>query len=382
LDALQKTRGDVILKITPRHLDALATLLPADAAARVTTLVVGGEQLGTASVARWRALAPACRFFNEYGPTETVVGCCMHEVSPGAPVEGEVVPIGFPMAGAALYVLDESDRLVPGGAVGELRIGGVGVARGYRGAPELTAARFVPDPFAGGGARLFRTGDRVQRELDGRLVFVGRADEQLKVRGYRVEPGEVEAVLRQHPSVSACTVVRSAQSLVAFLVGPTVASDTSALARYAAERLPEYMVPTRFVAIDRLPTTPNGKLDRAALAARPEARGVRGSAALPQTEMERLVSRVWCDLLAIDQVDIDARFLETGGDSLMVIEAAARLQTQAAKAVPPAMFFEHPTVRSLAAALSGDVGTQAADLGRDRAARRAQVEASRRKGSR
>lgn len=382
LDALEKARGEVLLKITPRHLDALARLLPADAAARVTTVVVGGEQLGAATVARWRALAPDSRLFNEYGPTETVVGCCVHEVAPGAPVAGEVIPIGLPMAGATLHVLDGSDHLVPGGAVGELCIGGVGVARGYLGAPGLTAARFVPDPFAGGGARLFRTGDRVQRDPDGRLVFVGRADEQLKLRGYRVEPGEVEAVLRQHPSVSACAVVRSRQSLVAFLAGPTGASDTAALARHAAEWLPEYMVPTRFVAIDRLPTTPNGKLDRAALAARPDAREAGGITALPQTEMEHLVSRVWCDVLDIDRVDIDDRFLETGGDSLMIIEAAARLQEQAGKAVPPATFFEHPTVRSLAAALSGDVDTQAADLGRDRAARRAQMGTSRRKGPR
>lgn len=381
-EALQRTQGDVLLKVTPRHLDALATLLPADAAARVRTVVVGGEQLSAGAVTRWRARAPDCRVFNEYGPTETVVGCCVYEVSPGAPVEQESIPIGFSIPGATLHVLDENDQLVPTGAVGELYIGGAGVARGYLGAPGLTAVRFVPDPFAGGGARLFRTGDRVQRDPDGRLKFLGRADDQLKLRGYRVEPGEVEAILQQHPSVSACAVVQSAQSLVAFLVGSNGAVDSAALARHAAELLPEYMVPTRFIAVDRLPLMPNGKLDRAALVARRDAQEAEGVVALPRTEMEHLVSRVWCDVLELDRVDIDAHILETGGDSLMIIEAAARLQEQAGKPVPPAMFFEHPTVRSLAAALSGEARTQAADLGKERAARRAQRATLRPRGRR
>lgn len=378
LDALGRARGPVVLKVTPRHLDALASLLPIDAAGRVRSAVVGGEQLTTATVRRWRGRAPECRVFNEYGPTETVVGCCVHEVPRGASMDEDIVPIGHPITGASLHVLDAGGHVAPADAEGELYIGGAGVARGYLGAARLTAGRFVPDPFAGGGARMFRTGDRVRRARDGALLFVGRADDQLKVRGYRVEPGEVEAVLERHVSVRACAVVRSGQALVAFVVGTEGVVDAGGLARHAAEHLPEYMVPGRFVAIDHLPMTTNGKIDRATLSARTDARADDGVFASPRTEMERRVARVWCEVLRIERVDIDARFLEAGGDSLMIIEAARQLQDQVGKPVPPALFFEHPTVRALATALSGSGGEQAADAGRDRAARRA---AARRRGS-
>ena len=377
-DALRRARGDVILKVTPRHLDALTTFLPANEAARIKTVVVGGEQLGFATVARWRALSPYSRVFNEYGPTETVVGCCVHEIPPAVPSGREAIPIGTPIAGTSLHILDENGQRLPAGAVGELYIGGAGVARGYLGAPGLTGERFVPDPFAGGGRRLFRTRDQVRLDSEGRLVFVGRADEQLKIRGYRVEPREVEAVLEHHPSVSACAVVRSAQSLVAFVVGSTEAIDITSLARHAAELLPEYMVPTRFVAIDRLPVTLNGKLDRDALAAR----RAESCVPPPRSEMEHVVSRVWCDLLGqVDGVDVDARFLEIGGDSLMIIEAAARLQELTGRPVPPAMLFEHSTVRLLAAALSGEARPLPKNEGEERAARRAE-RAGRQRGRR
>jgi pristinamycin I synthase-3/4 len=379
LSVLEKASGDVLLKITPRHLNALVTLLPSDAVAKVKTVIVGGEQLIAGSVARWRARSPDSRVFNEYGPTETVVGCCVYEVPPGVPLDQEVIPIGISIAGATLHVLDEKGQLATDGTDGELYIGGVGVARGYFGTPDLTAARFVPDPFASGGGRLFRTGDRVRRNQDGQLIFVSRIDDQLKLRGYRVESGEVEAILQQHPSVSACAVVRLGQLLVAYVVGSTEAVNPATLARHVAEWLPEYMVPTRFIAIDRLPITSNGKLDRASLTARRNAKEAGRLVTLPRTEMEHLVSSVWCDVIEVDRIDIDARFLETGGDSLMLIEAAARLQEQAGKPLPPTMFFEYPTVRSLAAVLSGNAHTQAAEIGKERAARRATLRAKERR---
>ncbi|HEX6096634.1 MAG TPA: amino acid adenylation domain-containing protein [Thermoanaerobaculia bacterium] len=378
VEALQRTRGDAVLKVTPRHLDLLATILPRDVAAKVKSVVIGGEQLSTAAVVRWRALAPDARLFNEYGPTETVVGSCVYEIPRGIPVEGDTIPIGVPIAGTTLHVLDEYGHLAPTSAEGELHIGGAGGARGYLAAPGLTAARFLPDPFAGGGARMYRTGDIVRRRPDGQLLFIGRIDEQLKLRGYRVEPAEVEAVLRQHQLVSACAVVQSGQSLVAFLVGSPSVLDSAAVARHAADLLPDYMVPARFVVVPDLPVTANGKLDRAALMARHDAREA-AVVTLPRTEMERLVSGVWCDVLKIERVDIDARFLEIGGDSLMIIEAAARLQEQAGRPVPPAMLFEHPTVRTLAAELSGEGRMQAVDLGRERAERRAKAPVSRRR---
>lgn len=363
--AFAAIRGDVLLKVTPRHLDALASLLSRADAARVRTVVVGGEPLGAATVARWRALAPHARLINEYGPTETVVGCSVHEVTAAK----DPVPIGAPIDGTTLLVLDERGEPAPVGVSGELYIGGVAVARGYLGAPELTASRFVPDPRASGG-RMFRTGDRAYVDPDGRLVFVGRLDDQLKVRGYRVEPAEVEAVLAAYPGVAAAAVVRAAQSLVGFVVAPGGPLELAAITRHAAELLPDYMVPTRVVVLERLPLTPNGKVDRAALAAHHALAEPPGGGAPAGSAMEQLVVQVWRDVLGVAHVDLDARFLEMGGDSLSIIAAAARLQELVGRPVPPAWLFEHPTARTLAAALGGEATPRSKELGAERAARR------------
>ena len=196
------------VKVTPAHLHLLNDLLPADAAAdRALTFVIGGEQLLPAHVAFWRRHAPATRLINEYGPTETVVGCCVHEVT-DADLTREAIPIGRPIANTRLYVLDAALEPVPTGVTGELWIGGAGVARGYRFRPELTAERFCPDPYsAHPGARMYRTGDRVVRRADGGLEFLGRCDDQFKLRGYRVEPGEIEAALAVHPAVKEASVL-------------------------------------------------------------------------------------------------------------------------------------------------------------------------------
>lgn len=222
------------VKVTPAHLHLLNDLLPASAArGRARCFVIGGEQLLPAHVAFWRRHAPETRLINEYGPTETVVGCCVHEVT-DADLDGEVIPIGRPIANTRLYVLDAALEPVPNGAPGELWIGGAGVARGYRFRPDLSADRFRPDPYSPlAGARMYRTGDRVVRRVDGVLEFLGRCDDQLKLRGYRVEPGEIEAALALHPAVRETSVILREDRpgdarLVAYVAAATEAAQPGA----------------------------------------------------------------------------------------------------------------------------------------------------------
>src|SRR6185436_5082634 len=242
------------------------------------------------------------RLINEYGPTETVVGCCIHDASPHDLADG-VVPIGRPIANTELYVLDPGLQPVPVGAVGELYIGGAQLGRGYLRRPELTAERFVPHPFAvQPGERLYRTGDLARYRPDGTLDFLGRIDTQVKLRGFRIELGEIEAVLAQHPSVrDAACVVRADHGddrrLVAYVVSDGDAPDGNLLddaaldeiKRFLRDRLPDYMVPAAIVALDALPLTDNGKLDRRALPAPGERAGLGPAAASfmpPRTAVE------------------------------------------------------------------------------------------------
>ncbi|MEV6235276.1 amino acid adenylation domain-containing protein [Lentzea sp. NPDC051838] len=261
--------GQSLVKLTPAHLDLLGALLAPEELARATRrLVVGGEALSGQTLSAWTEHAPETLVVNEYGPTETVVGCCVHEVAAGAAPPGPV-PIGRPIDNTTLHVLDEHLRPVPIGARGELFIGGAGVARGYLGRPGLTAERFVPDPAAP-GERLYRTGDEVRYREDGVLEYLGRADDQVKVRGHRIEPGEIEMTLVRHPGVSAVAVIAREdvpgdRRLVAYYVPAGEPPDD--LADFLRRTLPDYMVPAHYVELPELPLTRNGKVDRAALPA-------------------------------------------------------------------------------------------------------------------
>ena len=223
------------------------------------TLVIGGENLLAEHLTLWRGSASATRLINEYGPTETVVGCCIYEVQAADPRNGPV-PIGRPIANTRLYVLDAELQPVRPGEVGELYVGGAGVARGYLNRPELTAERFLPDPFAGAGdARMYKTGDLARYREDGILECLGRADDQVKVRGYRVELGEIEAALAGHPEVRSCAVVaREDVPGIKDLAGYVVPRDrrppaTEDLRAFLKERLPEWMVPMQYVFLDAFP---------------------------------------------------------------------------------------------------------------------------------
>ena len=312
-DALRRSRDYSLVKITPAHLRWLGDELESrEAAGRTRAFIIGGEQLTAEHVAFWRQHAPETILINEYGPTETVVGCCVYRVPRDQPISGPI-PIGRPIANTRLYVLDQDLEPVPIGVAGELYIGGAGVARGYLNRPGLTAERFIPDPFGKGpGGRLYRTGDLARWRSDGNLEYLGRVDRQVKVRGFRIEPGEIEEALARHPAVrEAVVVAREAASddrrLVAYLVlaaGRPAPAD-SELRQFLRSSLPEPMIPSAFVVLEALPLTPNGKVDREALPApesvsfRPDARFVA-----PRGPLEEEVASIWSAVLGLERIGV------------------------------------------------------------------------------
>ena len=325
--ALAEPGGFGLVKITPAHLLLLNQIVPADKAAATThAFVIGGEQLTAEQLAFWRSHAPHTRLFNEYGPTETVVGCCVYEILPDAELSG-ALPIGQPIANTQLYVLDAQMQPVPDGAVGELFIGGLGVARGYLNRPSLTAEKFVPDPFSGvPGSRLYRTGDLARLRPDGQFEFLGRLDHQVKIRGYRIELGEIEAVLGQHENVRETAVIvhetSGSKQLIAYLTAEQAPAPLTAdLRDFLAKRLPEYMVPARFVLLAAMPLTRNGKIDRSALPApgkvRPE---LPQPYTPPRSPDEAALATIWAEVLGVTPVGVHDSFFGLGGDSIRSIQ--------------------------------------------------------------
>ena len=348
-----RAHGHGLVKLTPAHLQVLSNLLPEQDLARLEgTFVVGGEALPAATVELWRRQAPRVRLVNEYGPTETVVGCSTYDVSADGVVDG-VVPIGRPIANTALYVLDDQLQPVPVGVTGELYIGGVGVARGYLGRPALTAERFVPDGFSGRpGQRLYRPGDLARFLPDGNLEFLGRRDGQVKLRGHRIELGEIEATLRLHPAVRDAVVlvredVPGDQRLAAYVVPhPGRVVDTGDVRAFLQQRLPGYMVPAAFLALESLPLTPNGKVDRKALAAPPSES--TGSVLAPRNGTEELVASIWAAVLRTDRFGIRDQFFDLGGHSLLATQVVSRVREAFGVELPISALFEDPTVAGLA----------------------------------
>jgi acyl carrier protein len=293
------------------------------------------------------------RFLNAYGPTEATVcvTCAALDAADIASVNS--LPIGRPIANVRCYVVDRRLAPVPVGVPGELLVGGTGVARGYLGRPALTAERFVPDPFSGeSGARLYRTGDLVRWRADGRLEFLGRIDAQVKVRGYRIEPGEIEAVLAPLASVQNAAVVARADRLIAYVVpAPDHALTTAALESAARRTLPDYMVPSAWVEMDALPLTPNGKVDRAALPDPAQARSDAAPFVAPRNSLEELVAGIWGDLLDVAAVGVHDNFFKLGGHSLLAAQFLARIHAAFGIEVPLRTLFEAPTVAEFSEAL-------------------------------
>ena len=372
------------LKIVPSHLEALLTAADPGRVLPRQRLVLGGETLRWELAERVRELAPGCRVFNHYGPTETTVGVVAGAV-PDARGRTLTVPLGRPLGGSWLHLLDPASprpRPVPTWAGGEVYIGGAGLARGYLGRPAATAERFVPDPFAPTGrpgARLYRSGDLARRLPDGACEFLGRADGQVKVRGFRVESGEIEAVLREHPSVRQAVVVARGDGdgtprLVAYAVPhPGQELAPPALRTFLAERLPDAMVPSALVALKALPLTANGKLDRDALPA-PEAVRPELAAAFvaPASELEHAVAAIWRDVLDLDRVGLHDNFFDLGGHSLLLVQVAARLRRELGREISMVELFRRTTVAQLVALLSGDGPEPAVDAaaGEERATAR------------
>ncbi|WP_412538002.1 amino acid adenylation domain-containing protein [Longispora sp. K20-0274] len=330
------------LKATPSHLGLLATL--PDESSPTADLVLGGEALSADAVDAWRARHPGATVVNEYGPTEATVGCVAAVIAPGEPLPAGPVPIGRPIWNTRVYLLDARLALVPPGVTGELYVAGAPVTRGYLGRPGLTADRFVPCPYGPPGARMYRTGDLARWRPDGTLDYLGRADDQLKLRGYRIEPAEIETVLRAQPGVRDTAVVLHDDALVGYLVGDV---DPGPLPAALGAVLPDYMVPAAFVVLDALPLTPNGKLDRRALPAPGPAAG-RPYAA-PHGAAEELVAEVFAELLGVEKVGADDDFFTLGGNSLLAIRAISRIRNQTGVTIPTRGLFTHSVVSQLAA---------------------------------
>jgi acyl-coenzyme A synthetase/AMP-(fatty) acid ligase len=357
---LSRTMRDEGVSVADFPPSLLRVLLEAGAlagCAALRCLFVGGEAFPPELRDRGNAQL-AARLYNIYGPTEACIdiACwdCRREAG------GLRVPIGRPIAGKLVFLLDAARQPVPVGVPGELHAGGDGLARGYAGRPDLTAAAFVPSPFAAApGERLYRTGDRVRFRPDGALEFLGRADRQVKVRGRRIELGEIEALLGRHPQVrEAAVTVRddgaAGPRLVAYCVVAVEAPTPEALAAFLRRSLPEPLVPSAFVTLAALPATPNGKLDLAALPAPPAAAGAGPAApAPPRTGLERTIAEVWGAVLQIEQPGIDDDFFALGGHSLLLARAQVRLAAALGRAVPIVDLFAHPTIRSLARHLAG-----------------------------
>jgi amino acid adenylation domain-containing protein/non-ribosomal peptide synthase protein (TIGR01720 family) len=351
-DAIRRSPGFSMIKITPAHLSMLNGILtPAEAAAAAGTLVVGADNLLAEPTHFWRDAAPGVRLVNEYGPTETVVGCSLYEIPAAGHAEGRI-PIGRPITNLAMYVLDGGMRPVPPGVPGELYVGGVGVARGYLGRPGLTAEKFVPDPFGAAGSRLYRTGDRARFLEDGNLEFLARMDFQVKIRGYRIEMGEVESVLSAHPAVrDALVMAREDQAgdrrLVAYVVPqPGAAAGADALRDALRERLPEYMVPAAFVFLDAFPAGTTGKVDRRALPA-PE----YGSAeyVAPRTDVEASLAAIWADVLGVERVGAQDHFFDRGGHSLLIMRLIGQVRSAFGVELSIRTVFAQPTLEAMAA---------------------------------
>ncbi|MDQ3942418.1 MAG: amino acid adenylation domain-containing protein, partial [Actinomycetota bacterium] len=322
----------------------------------VRNLLAGGEVLSPTHVRKALHRLPKVRLINGYGPTENTTFTCrlpMSSVSP--PPEGSV-PIGRPISNTRVYILDARLRPVPIGVVGELYAGGEGVARGYLSRPELTAEKFIPDPFSDEpGARLYRTGDLARYLPDGNIEFLGRIDHQVKIRGFRVEPGEVEAVLGQHPEVREAVVVAredalGEKQLVTYIVPARQrAPKGGELRGRLKEKLPEYMVPSAFMVLEALPLTPNGKVDRRALPAPdPSSFRAENAYAPPRTPVEETLAAIWTEVLGVEQVGIHDDFFELGGHSLLATQVVSRLRDALRVELPLRYLFETSTVAEVA----------------------------------
>jgi len=363
---LCQLRDFSLVKITPAHLAALSQQIsPQDAKDLTRCFVIGGENLLADQIAFWQNNAPNTLLFNEYGPTENVVGCIVYEASKWR--GSGSVPIGRAIPNTSAYVLDQYMQPVPIGVQGELYLGGKGVARGYLNRAELTLEKFMANPFSRNPrARLYRTGDLTRYLPDGTIEFIGRGDHQVKIRGYRIELGEIASTLCQHPAIREAVVLAVGESsedrrLVGYFVSDQQPSPTSAQLKYfLKEQLPEYMVPSAFVCMDRLPLTPNGKVDRTSLPSHEQANGgLAKDFVAPRDALEHQLTKIWENLLQVKPIGIRDNFFELGGHSLLAIKLFAEIEKVTTRKIPLAVLFQAPTLEQLATIVQLEVNTAA-----------------------
>ncbi|MDM9583638.1 amino acid adenylation domain-containing protein [Nostoc sp. GT001] len=341
------------LKIVPSHLATLLASAPSDSILPRQQLILGGEAASWQLIEQIRQQAPSSLIFNHYGPTEATVGVTTFAVE-NQQISTQTVPLGRPLANTQIYLLDEQLQPVPIGVAGELYIGGAGLARGYLNQSDITAEKFIPNPFAKTGSRLYKSGDMARYLPDGNIEFIGRVDRQVKIRGFRIELGEIENVLCQHLQVQQAVVsVREGngnKSLVVYIVSKQQQIlNVSELQRFLRQQLPEYMMPSTFIMLKALPLTPNGKVNYSALS---ESNGDRLELAAtyepPQNEVEQAIANIWQQMLHVEKVGIYDNFFDIGGHSLLLVQIHAKLREIFPTNISVINLFEHPTINSLA----------------------------------
>nr|WP_275580603.1 amino acid adenylation domain-containing protein [Herpetosiphon giganteus] len=379
--------GTDVLGFIRQHSVSVATLppsllavLPADQTPSLTTLITAGEASSSELVQRW---AVDRRLINAYGPTEITVCASLTDLEPTLTT---TPPIGRPLANLQIYLLDQHQQIVPIGVIGEIYVGGVGVARGYRNRPDLTAERFVPDQFsATPGQRLYRTGDLGRYRADGQIEFIGRIDQQIKLRGHRIELGEISSIVNAHPAVEQSVVLLHDQAsstarLIAYVVAnPTVVDAASTrqqavgsnqnpapydlaadLQAYAKQQLPAFAVPAAFVVVPTMPLTPNAKIDYRSLAQQAPSHNQASDQTLgPQNNLEQTISNLWQEILQQAPISTQANFFDLGGNSLAMVQVHSRLQELLGRELVLLDLFKYPTIQTLAAYLSSEQSTQA-----------------------
>jgi acyl carrier protein len=295
------------------------------------------------------------QLFNLYGPTETTIWSSIYQVKNLENLDQySTVLIGRPLANTEFYILDKNLQPVPIGVPGELYIGGVGVARGYFNRADLTAERFLPNPFKNTSERLYKTGDLAEYLEDGNVEYLGRLDSQVKLRCFRIELGEIEAVLRQHPKVQQAVVVVNSQAEEKRLIAYIVSADkleinVTVLREFLAEKLPIYMIPSAFVMLDVLPLTPNGKIDRRALPTPEKVRPqLEATYVIPKTEIEKTIAQIWQKALNLENIGIHDNFFDLGGHSLLMVRVHSQLRAAFSSDIPLVEMFRYPTIHALA----------------------------------
>ena len=349
------------LKIVPSHLAALLNSSQPKSILPGKRLILGGESANWSLIKRLRNLAPTCSVFNHYGPTETTVGVLTYQVEfDKIGCDFDTVPLGLPIANTQIYILDSYLQPVPIGVAGELYIGGDNLARGYLNRPELTAEKFIPNPFdTQAKTRLYKTGDLARYLPDGNIEFIGRIDDQVKIRGFRIELGEIEAVLGQHPDIAQAVVVApedemAQKRLVAYLISEQKQAPThKEIRNFLTSKLPEYMVPSAFVILKSFPLTSNGKVDRRALPAPDEMRPeLTENFVAPRTNIEEVLAAIWAEVLKIEKVGIYDNFFELGGHSLLATQVISRVRQAFQVELPLHRLFESATVADFAVAIA------------------------------